>query len=385
MGESNFRRVIGLIASSVSHFVTAVIVASLALAIAGCSAPLPSTELPPARFLAPVPEFPGVRDYRGIFNFKMKPTGFDQPGIADLAKAAQIDFIILGDRVKAGEADYGIPGFTSEILFISGGAFESGGGEIVGVNLREPIRPELGTADLISAIHDQGGLAIAAQPTKFANPADFALADAIEVYNQRDTWRAQSAASLYLRAIFSGTDRFLASLDLRPDANLALYDKMAAGARVTMLAGLGAPDDMTVLGSKVGTTPQLMLFYTTHLLARERSQDPLLEAIKLGHSYVSFDFLGYVGQFVFFAQVGDANNGTKTLMGDEVRMAPGLVLKAELPDAADRIVLYRSGVEIKAVENARTLDFAPTSAGAYRIEAYRGGHLWILSNPVYVR
>jgi len=385
MGESKFTRGVGSIASRDSYFVAALIVTVFALAIAGCSAPLPSTELPPARFIAPVPEFPGVLDYRGIFNFKMKPTGLDQPGVADLAKAAQIDFIILGDRVKAGEADYGIPGFTSEILFISGGSFESGGGEIVGVNLREMIHPNLGTADLIGAIHDQGGLAIAAQPTKFANTADFALADGIEVYNQRDTWREQSAASLYLRAIFSGTDRFLASLDIRPDANLALYDKMAAGARMTMLAGLGAPDDMTVLGSKIGTTPQLMLFYTTHLLARERSQDPLLEAIKRGHSYVSFDFLGYVGQFSFFAQVGDANNGTKTLMGDEVQMAPGMVLKAELPDVADRIVLYRNGLESKSVESATNLDFVPASAGAYRIEAYRNGHPWILSNPVYVR
>ena len=54
------------------------------------------------------------------------------------------------------------------------------------------------------------------------------------------------ATSLYLRGIFSNSDKFLASLDVRPDVNLALYDKMAAGARTTMLAGLGAPDDMSV-------------------------------------------------------------------------------------------------------------------------------------------
>ncbi len=364
--------------------VLAALVAALFL-LAGCAAPLPTTELPPARFIAPVPEFPGLRDYRGIFDFSVKATGVDQAGVADLAKDAQIDFIIPGDRVEPGTSEYGIPGFTSTILFIAGGAFESGGGRIIAVNLHGPIHPDLSTADLISAIRDQGALAIAAQPAKFTNPADFALADGIEVYNQRDTWLEQSASSLYLRAMFTGTDKFLASLDLRPDVNLAIFDKLAAGARVTMLAGLGAPDDLTVLGSKVGTTPQLMLFYTTHLLARERDQEPLVEALKLGHSYVSFDFLGYVGQFTFFAQTGDANSGSKALMGDQVQLSPGMILKTELPDVADRIVLYQNGAQVASAENARTLEFAPKSAGAYRIEAYRGGHMWILSNPVYLR
>ncbi len=122
-------------------------------------------------------------------------------------------------------------------------------------------------------------------------------------------------------------------------------------------------------------------FYTTHLIARERDTAPLLEALRLGHSYVSFDYLGYVGAFAFFAQNGDA----KTMMGDEVQNAPGLVLKAELQAEADRIVMYRNGAEVASAENAIKLEFAPKSPGAYRIEAYRNGRMWILSNPVYVR
>jgi hypothetical protein len=384
MGESKSGRITAVFAK-LRLFTTALIALVSAIALAGCASPLPSTELPPARFIAPVPEFPGVQDYRGIFNFKMKATGLDQTGVADLAKNAQLDFIIPGDRVDPSNPDYGIPGYTSTILFLAGGTFETGGGEIVAINLHGPIHADLSTADLVNAIRDAGGLAIAAHPAKFTNQADYALADGIEVYNQRDTWLAESATSLYLRAIFSNTDKLLASLDVRPDANLALYDKMAAGARTTMLAGLGAPDDMSVFGSKIGTTPQLMLFYTTHLLARERALETLAEAIKLGHSYVSFDFLGYVGQFAFFAQVGDGDNVTRVLMGDEAHLAPGMTLKAELPDDADRIVMYQNGAEVASAENARNLQFAPKSAGAYRVEAYRGGHMWILSNPVYVR
>jgi hypothetical protein len=305
----------------------------------------------------------------------------DQSAIADLAKTAQIDFIFLADRVQPGDSDFGIAGFTSDILFIAGGAFEIGGSEIIGVNLHEPIKPNLAPNDLIAAIHDQGGLAIAADPAKFTSSEGYALADAMEVYNQRSAWLAQSPTTLYLRATFSGTDHFLNGLDVRPAANLALYDRITAGARITMLAGTGAPDDLNVLGAKVGTLPQLFLFCTTHLLARERDTAPILEALRLGHSYVSFDYLGYVGAFAFFAHAGD----TTTMMGDEVHLAPGLTLKTELPAPADRIAMYQNGAEVASADNASTLEFAPKSPGAYRIEVYRSGKLWILSNPLYVR
>ena len=305
----------------------------------------------------------------------------DQSGIADLSKSSQIDFIFLADRAQPGDTDFGIGGFTNDILFISGGAFDVGGSQIIGANIREPIKPNLTPNDLISAIHDQGGIAIAVDPAKFTSSEDYALADAMEVYSQRSAWLAQNPTTLYLHAIFFGTDHFLGGLDVRPDANLALYDRMTTGARVAMLAGTGAPDNLNVLGTKVGTLPQLFLFCTTHLLARERDTAPILEALRLGHSYVSFDYLGYVGAFAFFARVGDAT----TMMGDEVHLAPGLTLKTELPAPADRIAMYENGAEVTSVDNATTLEFAPKSPGAYRIEAYRSGKMWILSNPVYVR
>ncbi len=73
------------------------------------------------------------------------------------------------------------------------------------------------------------------------------------------------------------------------------------------------------------------------------------------------------------------------MMGDEVHYAPGLTLKTELPAPADRIAMYQNGVEVTSADNASTLEFAPKSPGAYRIEAYRSGKLWIMSNPLYVR
>lgn len=355
------------------------------LAIAGCSAPLPTTQLPPARLVAPALEFPQFRDYRGVVDCRMKAAGLDESAIADLARNAQIDFVTIGDSAGPGASDYGIGGFTNQILFIPGATFAVDGGEIIGVNLRQPIDASRPAAELIGAIHDQGALAIAAEPGAFKSSSDYALADAMEVYNQHYAFASASPAALYWRAMFSQTDRFLLSLAPRPDANLALYDTMTAGARVTLVAGMGAPDNLSVMGSKVGTFEQLFLFYTTHLLAPERNADALMDAMHRGHAYVSFDILGYVGEFAFFAQSGDATNGVKTMMGDEVHLEPGLTLKAELPANADRVGILKDGVQIASADNTMDLAFAPRSPGAYRVEAWRRGHLWIMSNPVYVR
>jgi hypothetical protein len=348
---------------------------------AGCSAPLPSTSLPPTRLVAPALEFPSLRDYRGIVDCWYRAGGLDEGGAAELAKSAQIDFITDGDPYDPKAQNFGIGGFTSQILFLPGATFKTGGGAIVAVNVTQPIDPSKSATDLINAIHDQNGLAIVASPSKFASPDSFALADGVEVFNQRAAWLEQSPARLYLRAIFSGTDRFLLSLGPPPPANLAIYDRMTSGARVTLLTGMGAPDNMPVMGSKVGRFDQLFLYYTTHLLAPERNTDPLTDALRHGHTYVSFDVLGFVGQFAFFAQ----NGSVKTMMGDEVSLAPGLTLKTELPDKADRIVMLQNGAQVAEVNNADHLSFDPKVSGAYRVVAYRRGYPWIMSNPVYVR
>jgi len=354
------------------------LLAIAAIALCACSAPLPSTELPPGREVAPALEFPQFRDYRGVLDLRIRDSGLDQAAIAEAAKVAQIDYVVLADRARKSDTDYGLGGFTSGILFIPGASFPVDGDDIVAVNPHAPIDPSKPSSDLVAAIHDQGGVAIAASPTEFKSAGDYALADGIEVFNQRAAWMA--AGSLYWKALFFGTDKFLLSL-VTPEDSLAIYDKLASGSRVALVAGMGAPDNMNVAGSKVGTIEQLFLFYTTHLLSPERSVDPMVETLRRGHAYVSFDVLGYVGQFAFFARDGEM----KTMMGDETRMSPTLKLQAELPNPADTIVLLRDGEQVSSASNSDKLEYAPTEAGTYRLEAYRKGHLWILSNPVYVR
>ena len=348
---------------------------------AGCGSSLPDTELPPTRLVSPALEFPALRDYRGVIDCKMRQSGFDQARLADLAILGQIDFIFLGDLSQGAGTDIGIAGFTAQVLFIPGASFPAAsGGEIVGLNLQHPIAQTRASADLIARIHEQGGLALAADPTRLAI-ADYAQADAMEVYNQQSVWDEQGPLSLYLRSIFLTGDHLFRTLDLRPDANLAAYDRMVSGARVTLVAGVGVAPQAKVMGTRVGTFEQLFGVCATHLLAPERGADPIVDALKYGHAYVSFDFLGYVENFAFFAQSGDQ----KVMMGDQISMAPGLKLKVEMPLAADRVVILSGGSEAASAQDVTNFEFAPKGPGAYRVEAYRAGLPWIYSNPVYVR
>ncbi len=354
-----------------------------ASAIAGCGSSLPGTELPPTREVSRALEFPNLRDYRGVIDCRMRASGLTQASLAEIARNAQIDFIFLGDvAARSGQADYGIAGYTSQILFIPGGAFPIGnrGAEIVGLNISQPIGLEDASArDLIARIHEQGGLAFASEPAKFPSPDDYALADALEVYNLGDAWRAHGPG--YFDALLFTSDRLFRAIDVRPSANLAAYDRMASGAQITLAAGVGAAHSTTVLGTKVGTFDQFFRVCTTHLLAPAREIAPLVDALKRGHAYLSFDLLGYVPNFAFYAQ----NGGERAMMGEQIAYAPGLKLRVEMPGRAGRLVLVHDGNKIGSVANVKDYEFAPTGPGAYRIEAWRDGRPWILSNPIYVR
>jgi hypothetical protein len=182
-------------------------------------------------------------------------------------------------------------------------------------------------------------------------------------------------------AIFYGANHFFADLDSRPEADLARYDRMAAGGRVTMVAGLGGEQNLSVFGVKAGTFEQLFRVAVTHALASQRDADAVADAIKRGHAYVSFDIMGYVSDFAFYAQSGNE----KTQMGEEVALSGNLKLEAELGEQADQIVIFKDGIAIASAEMAANFVFAAKDRGVYRVEAYRRGRPWILSNPIYVR
>ncbi|MDX6574736.1 MAG: hypothetical protein QOE96_689, partial [Blastocatellia bacterium] len=123
------------------------------------------------------------------------------------------------------------------------------------------------------------------------------------------------------------------------------------------------------------------------LIKRDKglSRESLLEALALGHCYVSFDLFGEARGFSF-AVSGSAQK----ILGDDVELVNGLSLKASAP-LNSRFALWKDGSVI-AQQSGSSAEFPITTPGAYRIETYLDalpkpvtGQPWIISNPIYVR
>lgn len=123
-------------------------------------------------------------------------------------------------------------------------------------------------------------------------------------------------------------------------------------------------------------------FVNTHLLAKEKSESALKEALGAGHCYVSFDWLCSATGLSF---VAESQRGS-VLMGDDLPFEAGIVLKLTSPVKA-RFTLLRNGAPVFETESDH-FEYAVTEPGVYRLE----GHLpvrgewwpWVYANPIYV-
>lgn len=125
---------------------------------------------------------------------------------------------------------------------------------------------------------------------------------------------------------------------------------------------------------------------STHLLAAELGEAAVRDALRAGHAYVAFDWLGDPTGFRFEAHAASAS--APALMGDELPWSDGIRLRARFPLPCRRIRLLRQGTQV-ALTRGYDLDFTPTEPGVYRVEGWLRvdgeERCWILSNPIYLR
>ncbi len=123
---------------------------------------------------------------------------------------------------------------------------------------------------------------------------------------------------------------------------------------------------------------------STHILARQLNETAVRGALRAGHAYVSQDWMcdptGSLFELI-------SASGPRSLMGDEVRFAPGQRLAAQFPVSCHIRLL--SGGRLVAEGSGDHLEHDLQAPGVYRIEAWLevGGEErpWLYSNPIYVR
>ena len=254
---------------------------------------------------------------------------------------------------------------------------------------------------LLDAVGNAGGAAFLAHPYDPAAPLvhEEALGwvawDAqgyagLEIWNYMSEFKSllHSRLDMLSYALFP-------SLGIRgPDAEtLALWDRLLAeGKRVAAVGGSDAHGHAYSMGPlRKVVFPYEYLFRTVtqHVLVEKVSGDvetdgrSITDALKKGSGWVAYDLSKRSKGFRFWAEAGAGNAGP----GDEISFAPGLVLKAVFPFAAEWRIIH-AGKGLVGRGSGVKAEFSPSGPGTFRLEAHRRfrGRMrgWIFSNPVYI-
>ena len=348
-------------------------------------------------------------DYQGVIHVHSALGGHSTGTFAELitaAKANQLDFVIMTEHPQA-ELDTSamtLSGVHAGILFINGNEVATASGDrllLIPGSANAASMSAQTTQEVISRQKAAGGLAFASYPAE-SQAWQSSSADGVEVYNLFTNARQYNAFLAVFDSVWSyhgAADLMFANFFARPAESLKRWDEaMSVGGRkLVAIAGNDAHSNIGLsvndasgkqwLGIKLDPYERSFRTVRSHVLIKKDkglTREALLEAISQGHCYISFDLFGDAKGFTFTTVDAGAN-----VMGDVTTLLSGLRLRVAAPSAC-RFVLFKNGV-VAGEQSGTAVEFAVDTPGTYRVEAYldslpspANGHLWIISNPIYV-
>lgn len=345
-------------------------------------------------------------DYKGVIHVHTSLGGHSTGTFAELIAAAQandLDFVIMTEHPQA-EFDTGgmtLNGVHAGVLFVNGSEVSTADGDrLLLMPAPPPANERLTTKEFVERQKVNQGLAFAAYPTE-SNAWQTNPVDGVEIYNLFTNTKKINRFITFFDGLWSYRsypDLMFANFFARPSEELQRWDDAISSSGRKLVAiggndahsnvGFGLTDSTgkQIFGVKLDPYERSFRTVRTHVLIKKDkplTRESLLEAVSLGHCYVSFDIFGDATGFDFRALQSD------TMMGDETAFVAPLELTAKAP-LASRFVLFRNGAA-NAQSSGTNVRFPITAPGVYRIEAYLDslpaparGSLWIISNPIYV-
>lgn len=333
-----------------------------------------------------VPEPYGFKDYKGVVHVHSFLGGHSSGSFSEIiaaAQANQLQFVIMTEHTEKDfdTAAMTLQGMHGGVLFINGNEVSAPNGDRL---LTLP-----------------GGLSIAAYPEEFKN-WDTPGLDGVEVYNVFTNAKRINPVVAFFDALWSKRsypDLMFAFYLTRPDEGLKLWDQGLTRARLTGVAGNDAHANIGVsLKDSSGKTllgiqldPYETSFRLVRLHALIEANKPLdatslLDAVRAGHCYIGFDFLGDTSGFSFTAE----NAGERKIQGDEISFKPETRVRVQSP-VPGRIVILKDGAILLDETGISGKELPISEKGVYRTEIYLpqlgmvANQPWIISNPIYVR
>jgi hypothetical protein len=328
----------------------------------------------------------GFTEYKGVVHVHSFLGGHSSGTFSEIiaaAQANQLQFVIMTEHT---EKEFDTAAMT--LKDVHGGVLFINGNEVSSPN-----------GDRLLSL---SGVSLVAYPEEFKS-WDTAKIDGVEVYNVYTNARHANPVLAFFDVLWSQRaypDLIFALYFERPAENLKRWDQALARTRLTATGGNDAHANIGVsLKDSSGKTLagiQLDPYQTSFRLVRlhvllEQNKPleatTLLEAIRSGHCFIGFDFLGDTSGFSFEAE----NSGERKIQGNEILLAPDTRLRLKTP-VPSRIVVLKDGVAFFDENGIRSKDLPITERGVYRVEVYlpQLGNLvatkpWIISNPIYVR
>jgi hypothetical protein len=346
-------------------------------------------------------------DYKGVIHVHTSLGGHSSGTFSELiaaAKANDLDFVIMTEHPQADfdTSAMTLNGLHAGVLFVNGNEVATSDGDrfllIPGpANANENHT----TPELIEQQHANHGLVVAAYPSESQTWQANAI-DGVEVYNLFSNARQINRLVTLFDGIWSYrsyADLMFANFLARPDDNLKRWEAVMNASKRKLVAiagndahanvgfGLSDATGKQIIGMKLDPYERSFRTVRTHVLIKKSTpltREALLEAISLGHCYLSFDILSDASGFEFRAANSDK------IMGDELPFASNSKLSAKAPLPAQFLLLKDGNILARA--SGSSAEFVINNPGTYRIEAYLDslpapgrGKPWVISNPIYVR
>ena len=319
----------------------------------------------------------GFTEYKGVVHVHSFLGGHSSGTFAEIISAAQanqLQFVIMTEHT---EKDFDTAAMT--LQGVHGGVLFINGNEVSQEN-----------RDRLLVL--PGDVSIAAYPLEFKN-WDSGRFNGVEVYNVFTNAKRINPVVAFFDVLWSHRtypDLIFALYLQRPDESLKKWDQGLAHARLTATGGNDAHANIgvslndsagkTLLGIQLDPYATSFRLVRLHVLieqAKTLDASSLMEAVRAGHCYIGFDFLGDASGFVF-----DAENGK--IQGDEISLTSETHLRVRSP-VPGRIVILKDGAIWVDESGIASKEVQITERGVYRVEVYLGDLPWIISNPIYVR
>ena len=320
----------------------------------------------------------GFKDYKGVVHVHSFLGGHSAGTFSEIISAAQsnqLQFVIMTEHTEKefDTAAMTLKGTHGGVLFVNGNETSAENGD------RLLVLP--------------GDVSIIAYPQEFKN-WDTARVNGVEIYNVFTNARQANPVIAFFDVLWSQRsypDLIFALYFRRPDESLKKWDQALAHARLTATGGNDAHANIGVslndssgrklLGIQLDPYAVSFRLVRLHVLIDENKpldESSLIEAIRAGHCFIGFDFLGDSTGFAFEAS-------PEAIQGDEIKVGRPLKITTPVPS---RVVLYKDGAVIMDEGGVTSREFTVMEPGVYRAEVYLpqlGNRLWIISNPIYVR